>query len=145
MDRPLYQMPTPTLIVGRNACAVLRPLFDRMGYGPETATFADTVGDARGRLDTMPPPALLIIEEGEGADAVVCRICQDNPDLRVMALGDGKSKIRADMRLPLQVSYEVFSTKYHDLALAFAMSAGGFRGEVDASLKGGCARDCDQG
>jgi hypothetical protein len=136
-------MPTPILVVGRNAVDVLAPYLDRLLYGPETVTFARTVGDARGRLGTLPPPAVLFLEV-EGAPAgFVCEVCRLNSDVKVIALGEKPETFRCDAVLPIPLGFETFCETLEKATMAYAAATGGFRGLMEDGGGPKCCGGCD--
>lgn len=132
---PLAHIRTPILVIGREATGVIRGWFDRIGYGPETVTYVDTIGDGRAMIRRHRPAVLVIGREACHGDckttsAVVTEARFVNEYVRMISLCETPC-LSADIRLPWPVERSKFLDAIKNEAWNYAVAQGGYRGHIE--------------
>jgi hypothetical protein len=130
---PLLSFHTPILVVGTHIVPGLRPLFTEIDYGPETVSYATTLGDARTSV-RQHEPAILLLQMPIDHDAckVLIKEARKSNDLvRIITLGPECAECpEVEQSLPWPVAKLPFLEMLREQLWLNAVAQGGYRGHL---------------
>lgn len=113
--RPLSSMPTPILVIGADAGALLGPMFARIGYDGETVSYCATREEAKVGIRDRYPTVIIVGESLCDDDCDACMALSDyarknNPRTQIISMIDHECPW-ADEWWPPRIAYEDFTRR----------------------------------